>query len=496
LHKRIVIAVLAVFFLASTLTPLFKIEPARAGGTIYIRADGTVDPPAAPIQTIDNITYSVTADINESIVVERGGIILDGAGHTVSGDGSGNGIVLSATTNVTVANLEIREFWEGITSALFSSSSHNRIVNNTIVENGDTGIELYSSSYYEIRGNNVSASTVQDGIWLYDCHENLITENDISMNTRDGIRFASYSTNNLVTENNITGNQNTGVYFDSSSNSVFHNNFENNAKQVAGATYANVGDDGYPSGGNYWNDYIGTDLYRGSYQNETGSDGIGDTPYVIDSVNFDRYPFLQPNGWLSNFTEITFSLLPEPVYVGQTVTMLGNLSDRVGNPINNTKINVYVNGSFAGALLTNSSGWFTASSKVYVAGTYNVTAVCNVPNYDKSSHMETLTVSAKLDTKVSFTLSPNPVKAGQWVLMSGNLTDVYNSLIGNAPLELYVKIGAGPWQYVGKISTDSSGRIWVFGKVNSVGTYQVAVLYRGSFKHNLCYHIEPLIVNP
>jgi len=35
-------------------------------------------------------------------------------------------------------------------------------------------------------------------------------------------------------------------------------------------------------------------LYSGPYQNETGSDGIGDTPYVIDENNRDRYPLMAP----------------------------------------------------------------------------------------------------------------------------------------------------------------------------------------------------------
>jgi len=39
--------------------------------------------------------------------------------------------------------------------------------------------------------------------------------------------------------------------------------------------------DGYPSGGNYWSDYIGIDANH---------DGIGDTPYTIDANNIDRYP--------------------------------------------------------------------------------------------------------------------------------------------------------------------------------------------------------------
>jgi len=54
----------------------------------------------------------------------------------------------------------------------------------------------------------------------------------------------------------------------------------------------NVWDNGYSSGGNYWSDYNGTDLYSGPYQNVTGSDGIGDTPYVMNANNLDNYPLI------------------------------------------------------------------------------------------------------------------------------------------------------------------------------------------------------------
>ena len=46
----------------------------------------------------------------------------------------------------------------------------------------------------------------------------------------------------------------------------------------------NVWDDGYPSGGNYWSDYTGTDA---------DGDGIGDTTYIIDTTNEDRYPLME-----------------------------------------------------------------------------------------------------------------------------------------------------------------------------------------------------------
>jgi hypothetical protein len=58
------------------------------------------------------------------------------------------------------------------------------------------------------------------------------------------------------------------------------------------ANLTNVWCDEYPSCGNYWSDYIGADVYEGVYQNETGDDGIGDTRYVIDENNWDRYPLM------------------------------------------------------------------------------------------------------------------------------------------------------------------------------------------------------------
>jgi len=66
----------------------------------------------------------------------------------------------------------------------------------------------------------------------------------------------------------------------------------NNTQQVSTTSYPNNWDNGYPSGGNYWSDYNGTDLYGGPYQNITSSDGIGDTPYIINAKNQDKYPLI------------------------------------------------------------------------------------------------------------------------------------------------------------------------------------------------------------
>jgi hypothetical protein len=64
--------------------------------------------------------------------------------------------------------------------------------------------------------------------------------------------------------------------------------------RIYGESFANVWDDGYPSGGNYWSDYSGIDV---------NGDKIGDTPYVIDVDNQDNYPLMGP--WTARGENVT-----------------------------------------------------------------------------------------------------------------------------------------------------------------------------------------------
>jgi len=98
---------------------------------------------------------------------------------------------------------------------------------------------------------------------------------------------------NATIRNNIIQDCSYGIYlFNSIGNLIYHNNFIDNTIQAyASLNYPNTWDDGYPSGGNYWSEYVDVDNSRGPYQNLTGSDGIWDNPYIINANNTDRYPF-------------------------------------------------------------------------------------------------------------------------------------------------------------------------------------------------------------
>jgi parallel beta-helix repeat protein len=196
-------------------------------------------------------------------------VYLEGVSNYVVGDAGQ--VILISCNNVTVGNLNLSnatigvELWE---------TNNTRISGNNMANN-EVGIDLWFSSNNSVRGNNITNNV--EGIYLY-----------------------SSSNNNSVSGNNITANGLVGIAFDSSSdNTIYHNNFINNTYlQAYSYNLTNVWDNGYPSGGNYWSDYNGTDLYGGQYQNLTGYDGVGDAPYIIDSNNTDNYPLMRPVGGL------------------------------------------------------------------------------------------------------------------------------------------------------------------------------------------------------
>jgi len=137
-------------------------------GTIYIRFDGSVDPGTAPIVR-DGDVYTLTDNIDDSIVVERDSIAIDGAGYALQKLGGETGIDLSERRNVTIRNMAIQKFLVGI---LLENSSTCSIFGNDISDNG-FGILLVLSSNNFIYCNNFvnnsfQANTDPDSINAWD----------------------------------------------------------------------------------------------------------------------------------------------------------------------------------------------------------------------------------------------------------------------------------------------------------------------------------------
>ncbi len=319
MNNKVALSMVLDMLLISALMLVFNVQVTEGGATIYIRADGSIDPPSANITSADNVTYTFTDNNYDSIIVERDNIIIDGVGYKVKGTGSGSGITLTGRVNISIRNMEIRSFTYCIdlSESSYSTVAANNITgqsmgirmwggsNNTLLENNIAassgwGIDVYGSSNNTIFGNTVTGNwygmTIHGnnhsisnnnlsnnyfGIKMTGVSNSILTENNLT-NNDFGVHM-DQSNFNTITGNRIQSNSQYGIYlYAASNNSIYHNNFVNNANQVVSYS-TNVWDNGYPSGGNYWSDYSGQDL---------NGDGLGDTALPHQGV--DYYPLMSP----------------------------------------------------------------------------------------------------------------------------------------------------------------------------------------------------------
>ncbi len=189
----------------------------------------------------------------------NGGTIPPGAGQ----------VILANCTDVTVQNQDLSNGTEGLG---LSFSSHNTIVNNTASYNERYGIFLQSSHHNTVSNNRLSHNAA--GLYLWRSDDNVIAHN---LNISYGLW---------------------GIYLaDSSFNQIHHNNLVENDYQANDITGTNEWNLAYPSGGNYWSDYTDIDEKSGPLQDQPGSDGIWDSPYVLLSgASKDHYPLTAPIG--------------------------------------------------------------------------------------------------------------------------------------------------------------------------------------------------------
>ena len=208
--------------------------------------------------------------------------------NTVNSSGFDGVQLVQSDDNEVSGNEVALNGWIGIWTF---QSRGNMISGNTAISNTAHGIMLAQSNSTTVTDNRADNNEI--GISLGDSFGNTVTDNTITDNWRYGI-YLYHSDGNTLFGNTVTNNGD-GVFIETSSNNmIYHNNFISNTRQVYSHDSINTWDDGYPSGGNYWSDYTGVDVKSGPYQNETGSDGIGDTPYTIDADNQDNYPLMGP----------------------------------------------------------------------------------------------------------------------------------------------------------------------------------------------------------
>lgn len=242
------------------------------------------------------------------------------------------GILLVSSNDTVISSNRISSAACGIittsSSELFPGPIHHSanttVYNNTIIACG-TAVCLYSGKGHTVSSNHISNNIA--GIYLKMPSSNVaIIGNTITNCTywshqmiphdawlRDvgaygpaGINIES--PDNVIAGNTVSSNDLgmiIGLLTMRGNNVIYHNNFIDNTYRQVMIGSLNVWEHGYPSGGNYWSDYTGMDMYSGPDQDESGSDGIGDSPFMLTEWmgpdvpaewrdQRDRYPLMKP----------------------------------------------------------------------------------------------------------------------------------------------------------------------------------------------------------
>jgi parallel beta-helix repeat protein len=235
---------------------------------IRIQSDGSVYPYIESIQRQENV-YTFTDNFYGQIIVDTSNIIIDGAGYTIQGQYNGSRTDSWVVGQGPQQNTSAIPWTIGIDFAREDCS--NLTVTNLRIKN------FYIAMYLWTSNNTIADNFISDSIVgiLLSGDYNSLTNNYIS-NNEEGIFFGV----------NTPGNEPLNIVLNL-------NSFVENKVQFSGCFCegsntdedVHTWDDG--ERGNYWSDYQGID---------NNNDGIGDTPYIIDVLNQDRYPLMEPTG--------------------------------------------------------------------------------------------------------------------------------------------------------------------------------------------------------
>ena len=215
---------------------------------------------------------------------------------------SSKGIYLYKTNNSTIDNVEI----SGSYTAITLKDSHSNTIKESIVSKNFEGIDLNQAMDNDIVNNIIKYNNTKGdglqcmghspmyGVRLHNSSNNRISENLI-VNNPEGIILSGSNSNTL--SGNTIENNTKGISNRSLNNLFYHNNLINNISNEYGdcdptALSKNQWYNSNLSQGNYCNNY---DVPEEGCE-DIDNNGFCDNPY---SVNNDKFPFVQQDGWIT-----------------------------------------------------------------------------------------------------------------------------------------------------------------------------------------------------
>ncbi len=373
-----------------------------------------------------NLTFASGAGIE----IDSDSITLNGNGFTMTGAGNSaaDGVYLSARSGVTVEDVTIDAFNNGVnldssqnntisqvstgsnvsTGINLNAANSNMLMSNS--SNADAvGINLNNSGYNMLLMNMVMGASMGDGISLQNSGNNSFTGNNSDMNAGNGFCIDPGNNSNSFTGNEASGNANNGFWLNmsdgntivgnttsnnnmsgmsssmggmagvgeislnnSSNNTIYHNNFTSMTTPQASVSggSGNVFNEPAPVGGNYWSSWTSPD---------SNNDGFVDSSYVFTGGQ-DNLPL---TAMVSSGKPSLGLGAPSPFWASLSDYLSGRLS--VTWTVNNTgtaeawSVNLTGSSNTNGVTLASTLPAAVGSGNILAGASGTVTLIYNVP---------------------------------------------------------------------------------------------------------------------
>src|SRR5271157_3870621 len=216
-------------------------------------------------------------------------------------DGNNSGTILDiAADNVSITDLTVE--WACVCHGSYGTlieGNHSRIslIDNEMINDGvainatlatnlviatndftngsDLSMTISNSSSILITENNMTGFL--EGIEITDSCNMTFSSNAI-IGSAEGLVLEN-SSGSMIRGNTFAQDSSGISLHQSSDNLIYDNNFNDNFRDVSSQQSVNKWDDG--AEGNFWGNYSGADA---------NLDGVGDTPFIIDTNNTDNHP--------------------------------------------------------------------------------------------------------------------------------------------------------------------------------------------------------------
>jgi parallel beta-helix repeat protein len=463
-----------------SLTIQAAVDKAKAGDTIYVKA----------------------GNYSEHVTVEKSLTLLGEDRNNTILDGTYTGIIISVNaSNVVIQNFTFQNSgWEIKYGAVYvSGNSYNVTVSNNSFLNNEYGVcvdplswvkisnniiignATYNRDHYESSGilmmsdyctakdnliqnvtfgimvngdyNLIHNNTIS-GYFVYDGENYTGSLNGICTIGNDRIFiYAHKSTqNNTVTCNTIQNNDLQLALNNIKNWTIVQNNIMGGSGLGHSTPYYNQWDNGYPTGGNYYEGKFFPDMFRGVYQNITGSDGISDQNETFYENNIDHYPI---NHLITNFT-IT-PTIPVPPYQTSIAP-------------------------------TNTPAPTTTSKPTATATPHPTSTTTPAPTQTP--------IKNKAPTKLAISCETSTNLTDLKAIFKGNLTSNEHGLSG-VPVQFTYSQDTGlTWNNLTLTTTDKNGNLQVSWTPSSTGNYLIKAEYSGNATYERTTALVTFVVVP